>query len=467
MNRLFVNVKVDREERPDVDAIYMDAVQAMTGRGGWPMTVFLTPDGQPFFGGTYFPKPAASSSCSTGGDRRRLAQPARRRSSQNAERSTERDRPARRAVAPADDLPGAETLNAALQQLGGSVRRRVGRVRRGPEVPVDDEPRPRCCARYRRRADDDAGDAIVTTTLDAMARGGIYDHLGGGFARYSVDERVARAPLREDALRPGAAGPRVPPRAGRSPGEPRYRQVRRRDDRLRAPRPAPPRRRASTRPRTPTPDETVGDEGKFYVWTPDEVREPCSATTPTPRSSGTASPTAATSRAATSRAGCTTAATCVRPPAIEQRAGALFDASATAAAAGPRRQGAHRVERADARRRWPRPPPRSADADWIARGRRQRRVPARASCATPTAAGSARGRPTARRRRAHAALAADHAALVDAFTRLAEATGEARWIDEAAADRRRAARPLLGRRQRRAVHHRPTTPRRSSRARRT
>ena len=57
MNRLFVNVKVDREERPDVDAIYMDAVQAMTGRGGWPMTVFLTPDGEPFYGGTYFPKP--------------------------------------------------------------------------------------------------------------------------------------------------------------------------------------------------------------------------------------------------------------------------------------------------------------------------------------------------------------------------------------------------------------------------
>jgi uncharacterized protein len=57
MNDLFVNVKVDREERPDVDAIYMEAVQAMTGRGGWPMTVFITPDGRPFFGGTYFPKP--------------------------------------------------------------------------------------------------------------------------------------------------------------------------------------------------------------------------------------------------------------------------------------------------------------------------------------------------------------------------------------------------------------------------
>jgi uncharacterized protein YyaL (SSP411 family) len=58
MNRLFVNIKVDREERPDVDAIYMDAVQAMTGRGGWPMTVFLTPNGKPFYGGTYFPKPS-------------------------------------------------------------------------------------------------------------------------------------------------------------------------------------------------------------------------------------------------------------------------------------------------------------------------------------------------------------------------------------------------------------------------
>ena len=58
MNALFVNIKVDREERPDVDAIYMDAVQQMTGRGGWPMTVFCTPEGKPFFGGTYFPKPS-------------------------------------------------------------------------------------------------------------------------------------------------------------------------------------------------------------------------------------------------------------------------------------------------------------------------------------------------------------------------------------------------------------------------
>ena len=58
MNELFVNIKVDREERPDVDAVYMDAVQAMTGQGGWPMTVFLTPDGRPFYGGTYFPKPS-------------------------------------------------------------------------------------------------------------------------------------------------------------------------------------------------------------------------------------------------------------------------------------------------------------------------------------------------------------------------------------------------------------------------
>ncbi|NBR98989.1 MAG: thioredoxin domain-containing protein, partial [Actinobacteria bacterium] len=58
MNKLFVNIKVDREERPDIDALYMDAVQAMSGRGGWPMTVFMTPDGRPFFGGTYFPKPS-------------------------------------------------------------------------------------------------------------------------------------------------------------------------------------------------------------------------------------------------------------------------------------------------------------------------------------------------------------------------------------------------------------------------
>ena len=74
MNELFVNIKVDREERPDVDAIYMDAVQAMTGRGGWPMTVFTTPDGRPFYGGTYFPKPQFLQLLDRG--RRRVAQPA-------------------------------------------------------------------------------------------------------------------------------------------------------------------------------------------------------------------------------------------------------------------------------------------------------------------------------------------------------------------------------------------------------
>ena len=102
MNRRFVNVKVDREERPDVDAVYMDAVQAMTGRGGWPMTVFLTPDGEPFYGGTYFPKPQLPAAA--GGDQRRLGN-RREDLAKNVDRAARGDLP-HGPAAPGVDLPG-------------------------------------------------------------------------------------------------------------------------------------------------------------------------------------------------------------------------------------------------------------------------------------------------------------------------------------------------------------------------
>ena len=142
MNDLFVNVKVDREERPDVDAVYMEAIQAMTGHGGWPMTVFLDPDGRPFYGGTYFPPDRR------GGmpgfvellprRRRRVAQPARRpaRAGRPTSPSTSSApasrRPRRRG------LPGAEVLDEALRGLlaaattaptAGSAGRRSSRSR--------------------------------------------------------------------------------------------------------------------------------------------------------------------------------------------------------------------------------------------------------------------------------------------------------------------------------------------------
>ena len=131
MNDLFVNVKVDREERPDVDAIYMDAVQAMTGHGGWPMTVFLTPDGRPFFGGTYFPEDRASL---TAAARRSTTRggPSAPTSLDQAEPAHRGARPLRPAGAGRRPARAPTHLNAALQQLGRGVRPDVGRLRAAP-----------------------------------------------------------------------------------------------------------------------------------------------------------------------------------------------------------------------------------------------------------------------------------------------------------------------------------------------
>ncbi|MGZ4740265.1 MAG: thioredoxin domain-containing protein, partial [Ilumatobacteraceae bacterium] len=183
MNRRFVNVKVDREERPDVDSIYMDAVQAMSGRGGWPMTVFLTPDGHPFYGGTYFPKPNFLSLIAAIDDVW-LNRPGDVR--QNVDALTSAiGRTAQ--IEPATDLPGPEALNQALQQLAGTFDPSWGGFGTAPKFPstmsLD-----LVLRAYTRLPQDDAR-IIVTTSLDAMASGGMYDHIGGGFARYSVDEK--------------------------------------------------------------------------------------------------------------------------------------------------------------------------------------------------------------------------------------------------------------------------------------
>ena len=133
MNEPFVNVKVDREERPDVDAIYMDAVQAMTGRGGWPMTVFMTPDGEPFYGGTYFPKPKFLHLLDAVDDlwRNRPAElgAAHRRAHRGARShgQLERRRPT---------YPERRARSARPSTARRGIRRRVGRLRAAPEVPA-------------------------------------------------------------------------------------------------------------------------------------------------------------------------------------------------------------------------------------------------------------------------------------------------------------------------------------------
>ena len=225
MNELVVNVKVDREERPDVDAIYMDAVQAMTGQGGWPMTVFLMPDGRPFFGGTYFPKvgrrqhaqlhrPAAP-------HRRRVAHPARRpgRAGRRAHRV---DQPGRPAARPATTSPAPTCSTAPTPRLAGQFDPSWGGFGRAPKFPQT------MSLELLLRAHAHNGSpetlAMVTTSLDAMASGGIYDHLGGGFARYSVDEQWL-VPHFEKMLYDQALLARVYLHAWQVTGEARYRQV--------------------------------------------------------------------------------------------------------------------------------------------------------------------------------------------------------------------------------------------------
>jgi len=183
MNRLFVNVKVDREERPDVDSIYMDAVQAMTGRGGWPMTVFLTPSAQPFFGGTYYPKPTFMQLMNAIDDAWRN----RRDDIDNNVAALVENIGRTSQISANEHLPSIDVFKAAAQQLDADFDARWGGFGNAPKFPGtmalevllrsylnDESPRTR---------------QMLTTTLDAMASGGMYDHLGGGFARYSVDEK--------------------------------------------------------------------------------------------------------------------------------------------------------------------------------------------------------------------------------------------------------------------------------------
>jgi len=188
MNELFVNIKVDREERPDVDHIYMNAVQMLTGRGGWPMTMFLTPDGKPFYGGTYFPPED------------RYGMPAFRRILL-AVAQAYRDKPddvqktvgqlmeglQRVEAATPSDHPLEPSLvqNAALA-LSRAYDETYGGIGQAPKFP--NEAVFELFLRAARNSGTQRYLDMVLHTLRQMARGGIYDQLGGGFHRYSVDE---------------------------------------------------------------------------------------------------------------------------------------------------------------------------------------------------------------------------------------------------------------------------------------
>ncbi len=177
MNNNFVNIKVDREERPDVDAVYMEAVQALTGRGGWPMTVFMTPDAKPFFGGTYFPKPTFMQLMAAITD----AWATKREDIDSNVDALMAALQRSELAEPSPKVAPLSLVTTAVDQLRSAFDTQYGGFGTAPKFPStmnldlllqsvsphDFEP--------------------LLTSLDAMASGGIYDHLGGGFARYSVD----------------------------------------------------------------------------------------------------------------------------------------------------------------------------------------------------------------------------------------------------------------------------------------
>jgi hypothetical protein len=188
MNEHFVSVKVDREERPDVDQIYMEAVQKMTGHGGWPMTVFLMPDGTPFYGGTYFPPadrqgmpgfPRVLEAMAHYYREKRGEVEAQGRELLASLRQNER-------VRAGADLLTRDILDQAFQGVRGGFDWRHGGYARAPKFP-----QPTSwdfLLRYWRRTGSEDAIRMVRRTLTRMARGGMYDQLGGGFHRYSTDE---------------------------------------------------------------------------------------------------------------------------------------------------------------------------------------------------------------------------------------------------------------------------------------
>jgi hypothetical protein len=188
MNERFVNVKVDREERPDVDAIYMQAVQAMTGHGGWPMTVFLDPEGRPFFGGTYFPKsdrqgmPGFVRIMDAVTEAWRDRRPDLLEQAGALQQAIEGSA---RIPAGAGDAPSPAVLRTAVDSVNAQFDPQFGGFGRAPKFP-----QAMTLAFLLGQAVRDPSEATlqtITVTLDAMAAGGMYDQVGGGFHRYSVD----------------------------------------------------------------------------------------------------------------------------------------------------------------------------------------------------------------------------------------------------------------------------------------
>ena len=420
MNRWFVSVKVDREERPDVDAIYMDAVTTLAGRGGWPMTVFLDPEGLPFHAGTYWPKRERGGMPSF----RQVLTAVHEAWTDRRDDLTEMgsrvlDRMAIHAdLEPGEHLPPINTLEQAVGVLRSQHDPHWGGFGGAPKFPQTMSLE--ALLRRQVAAPDPSLAGVIETTLDAMASGGMADQVGGGFARYSVDERWL-VPHFEKMLYDNALLARTYLHAWQVLGHDRWLQVAEeaigyvlRDLRL------PGGGFAAAEDA-----DSEGVEGRFYVWSESQVRA----------ASGPDADEAITWYGVSPEGNFEGANILhrpvrddlLRPSGVERARQALFDVRELRVRPGlddkvlTEWNGLMLATLAEAAAA-------TGREDWLMTARENadfllthlRREDGRWLRSWQSEAGAR-----------HLGYAADHAAMVDALTRLGEATGEARWTDEA------------------------------------